>query len=123
MIIVVRSQHLILVVTEFTKKTGDYPSLSATDIRLIALTYQLEAQHVGTDHIKTRPDAKVQVCTGASNASLNVQVARFYTGGDNNDTNSRASTSRSGEHKSSDSSHTAEESNTQTTESSNSNKR
>ena len=31
-------------VTEFSKKTGDYNSLSATDIRLIALAYQLECE-------------------------------------------------------------------------------
>lgn len=49
----------IISVTSFTKKTGDYPSLSATDIRLIALTYQLEKEHVGLKHIKTKPDKKV----------------------------------------------------------------
>lgn len=45
--------------TDFTKKTGDYRSLSATDIRLLALTYQLEKRHVGVDHIKTVPEKKV----------------------------------------------------------------
>ncbi|XP_006878941.1 PREDICTED: RNA-binding protein NOB1 [Elephantulus edwardii] len=32
----------VRLVTEFSKKTGDYPSLSATDIQVLALTYQLE---------------------------------------------------------------------------------
>lgn len=45
--------------TEFSKKTGDYPSLSATDIKVLALTYQLEVEHVGSDHLKTEPDVKV----------------------------------------------------------------
>ena len=31
-------------VAEFAKKTGDYPSLSAVDLQLIALTYQLELE-------------------------------------------------------------------------------
>lgn len=42
-------------VTEFAKKTGDYRSLSATDIKIIALTYQLEKEHVGIEHLKTEP--------------------------------------------------------------------
>ncbi|XP_011314804.1 RNA-binding protein NOB1 [Fopius arisanus] len=42
-------------VTEFAKKTGDYTSLSATDIKVIALTYQLEKEKVGKDHLKEAP--------------------------------------------------------------------
>ena len=30
--------------TEFSKKTGDYRSLSAVDLRLLALVYQLECE-------------------------------------------------------------------------------
>lgn len=45
----------ILHVTEFSKKTGDYPSLSATDIRVMALTYQLEKEKVGTSHLNKEP--------------------------------------------------------------------
>lgn len=43
-------------VTEFSKKTGDYPSLSATDIQVLALTYQLEAEFVGVSHLKQEPE-------------------------------------------------------------------
>lgn len=46
-------------VTEFSKKTGDYPSLSATDIKVLALTYQLELENVGLQHLKTEPAVKV----------------------------------------------------------------
>ena len=46
-------------VTDFSKKTGDYRNLSAVDIRLIALTYQLEKEHCGSDHIKTVPEKSV----------------------------------------------------------------
>ncbi|KAL0117703.1 hypothetical protein PUN28_008839 [Cardiocondyla obscurior] len=42
-------------VTEFAKKSGDYTSLSATDIKVIALTYQLEKEKVGTAHLKDIP--------------------------------------------------------------------
>lgn len=48
-----------ITVTEFAKKTGDYPSLSATDIKVLALTYQLETENVGTDHLKKEPEKKV----------------------------------------------------------------
>ena len=46
-------------VSNFAKKTGDYKSLSAVDIKVLALAYQLEKEHVGTDHIKTTPDRQV----------------------------------------------------------------
>lgn len=42
--------------TEFSKKTGDYPSLSAVDIQVLALTYQLEAEFVGVSHLKQEPE-------------------------------------------------------------------
>ncbi|XP_060522569.1 RNA-binding protein NOB1 isoform X2 [Cylas formicarius] len=42
----------VKLVTEFAKKTGDYPSLSATDIKVISLTYQLqkEKNEIDTDN-------------------------------------------------------------------------
>lgn len=46
-------------VTEFSKKTGDYPSLSATDIKVLALTYQLELEQVGSHHLRKEPEVKV----------------------------------------------------------------
>ncbi|XP_032689888.1 RNA-binding protein NOB1 [Odontomachus brunneus] len=50
-------------VTEFSKKTGDYTSLSATDIKVIALTYQLEKEKVGTDHLKNIPTTRIITST------------------------------------------------------------
>lgn len=47
-------------VTEVSRRTGDYPSLSATDIKLLALTYQLELEHVGSEHLKTEPAVTVR---------------------------------------------------------------
>nr|XP_020458326.1 RNA-binding protein NOB1 isoform X2 [Monopterus albus] len=53
-------------VTEFSKKTGDYPSLSATDIKVLALTYQLELEHVGSQHLKREPKVKKPVDSSSS---------------------------------------------------------
>ncbi|CAD5117126.1 DgyrCDS5934 [Dimorphilus gyrociliatus] len=48
-------------VTNFSKKTGDYASLSATDLKVIALTFALEKEVNGTDHLKNEPGSKVQL--------------------------------------------------------------
>lgn len=45
-------------VAEFAKKTGDYAVLSATDLSVLAVTYDLEALHVGTSHLRTEPVVK-----------------------------------------------------------------
>ncbi|XP_063698965.1 RNA-binding protein NOB1 [Culicoides brevitarsis] len=42
-------------VQEFAKKTGDYATLSLTDLTVMALTYELEKQENGTDHLRTEP--------------------------------------------------------------------
>ncbi|XP_035210207.1 RNA-binding protein NOB1-like [Stegodyphus dumicola] len=59
---------------EYSKKTGDYSSLSATDLQIIALCYQLEKEFVGTDHINKEPTCKV---TGKSPFGNN-QLSGFY---------------------------------------------
>ena len=48
----------IFAVTDFSKKSGDFGALSATDIRVIALTYMMEARVIGTDHLKEAPTIK-----------------------------------------------------------------
>lgn len=45
----------IQAVMEFSKKTGDYASLSLTDLKVMALTYQLEKEHVGINHLRKEP--------------------------------------------------------------------
>ena len=45
--------------TEFSKKTGDYKSLSAVDIRVLALSYQLEKEFGCPEKIKSEPSKKV----------------------------------------------------------------
>ncbi|KAJ4922272.1 hypothetical protein JOQ06_021616 [Pogonophryne albipinna] len=65
-------------VTEFSKKTGDYPSLSATDIKVLALTYQLELEHVGSKHLKKEPEVKVNVHSTQRHPETPVNVAGFF---------------------------------------------
>ena len=52
---------LITIVNEFSKKTGDFPSLSATDVSIIALTYQLEKEKNGTEHLNDAPLYKTTI--------------------------------------------------------------
>ncbi|XP_048403118.2 RNA-binding protein NOB1 isoform X2 [Stegostoma tigrinum] len=65
-------------VTEFCKKTGDYPSLSATDIKVLALTYQLEAEFVGIGHLKNEPAQNVEVSTTLRHPESMIDVAGFH---------------------------------------------
>jgi RNA-binding protein NOB1 len=48
-------------VIEFSRKTGDYGSLSVTDLKVLALTYMLEVQHVGVSHLSTEPTIRPTV--------------------------------------------------------------
>ncbi|XP_023944084.2 RNA-binding protein NOB1 [Bicyclus anynana] len=60
-------------VSEFAKKTGDYTSLSATDIKVMALTYQLEKEVIGADHLKTEPTIQKTIkVTGLPGYNSNV---------------------------------------------------
>jgi RNA-binding protein NOB1 len=42
-------------VTHFSKLTGDYQRLSVVDLKVMALTYQMEKQFHGTAHLPTAP--------------------------------------------------------------------
>src|SRR5690242_11124879 len=42
-------------VVDFAKQTGDYRSLSATDLKVLALVYMLEREENGIEHIRTEP--------------------------------------------------------------------
>jgi RNA-binding protein NOB1 len=50
----------IATVTEVSKKTGDFATLSANDLRLAALVYELEVQEAGSNaHINLNPQIQV----------------------------------------------------------------
>lgn len=66
-------------VTEFAKKTGDYISLSATDIKIIALTYQLEKEKVGINHLRTEPIIPQTIDSNIEKAvDFHTSLAGFY---------------------------------------------
>lgn len=76
-------------VTDFSKKTGDYASLSATDIKVIALTHMLEIRHIGSDeHLKKEPTVKKTVefyKPGSDQAQNSNNLAGFYKPDDEED--------------------------------------
>jgi len=45
-------------VSDFARKTGDFASLSAVDVSVIAVAYDLEVANVGSSHLKTVPTIK-----------------------------------------------------------------
>lgn len=65
-------------VTEFAKKTGDYTSLSATDVKVIALTYQLEKEKVGTEHLKEAPTIVKTINSAKRNKNRSKPIVGFY---------------------------------------------
>merc|ERR1719228_1864570 len=52
------SAEAVKKVSDFARKTGDYASLSAVDIRVLAVTYELEVEMVGESHLRTEPVIK-----------------------------------------------------------------
>merc|ERR1719494_1599497 len=64
-------------VTDFSKKTGDFKSLSATDMRVLALMYQLEKEYCGDANIRKEPTRKAVVVTKKKMVADN-QMAGFY---------------------------------------------
>ncbi|XP_047475752.1 RNA-binding protein NOB1-like isoform X2 [Penaeus chinensis] len=47
-------------INEFSKKTGDFASLSLADIKVLALTYELEIEaQGGSDHLRSEPEKAV----------------------------------------------------------------
>lgn len=67
-------------VIEFAKKTGDYLSLSSADIKVIALTYQLEKELVGAAHLRTEPVVAKIIASREKPAELidSKPLAGFY---------------------------------------------
>uniref|UniRef100_A0A2M4BNY2 RNA-binding protein NOB1 n=1 Tax=Anopheles marajoara TaxID=58244 RepID=A0A2M4BNY2_9DIPT len=57
-------------VVAFAKKTGDFASLSMVDLKVIALTYELETIHVGKEHLREEPKAAVTIATATKPSVL-----------------------------------------------------
>lgn len=60
------SSEAVSAVVNFSRKTGDFAYLSLTDLRVMALTYMLEAEANGTDHLKTSPEVSRTIARDAS---------------------------------------------------------
>lgn len=69
-------------VTAFAKKTGDFASLSMVDLKVLALTYQLEKEHVGTEHLREEPKPAKTIASGQKPRELagTGKVLGFYDG-------------------------------------------
>lgn len=67
-------------VIAFAKKTGDYLSLSSADIKVIALTYQLEKELMGTAHLRSDPVMAKTIASRDKPAELieRAPLAGFY---------------------------------------------
>ncbi|GBM16205.1 RNA-binding protein NOB1 [Araneus ventricosus] len=61
-------------VVEYSKKTGDYANLSVVDLQILALTYQLVKENIGTDHLNKDPKCKVS----GKPAFSDIQISGFY---------------------------------------------
>lgn len=51
-------------VTEFAKLTGDIRSLSRVDMQVVALTYQLEVELNGSEHLRSAPSNDIKINQG-----------------------------------------------------------
>ncbi|RDD47122.1 RNA-binding protein NOB1 [Trichoplax sp. H2] len=69
----------VLAVSRYAKKTGDFSSLSAVDIRVMALTYQLYTERGGKDIIASKP-AKLIAKPSYLNENSKTDLAGFYNG-------------------------------------------
>jgi len=79
------SSQALKIVADFAKKTGDYASLSATDLKVLAVTYDLELEHVGADHLNNEPkiNKTVQFYKPGTDSAPNAndaKMAGFYEG-------------------------------------------
>ncbi|XP_064466562.1 RNA-binding protein NOB1-like [Ornithodoros turicata] len=73
--------EIIKIVTDFSKLTGDYPSLSAVDLKVIALTYLLEKENVGTSHLHKEPKA-TQILPHGMQMDRTVLPGHFLSSGE-----------------------------------------
>uniref|UniRef100_A0A8C6Z330 RNA-binding protein NOB1 n=1 Tax=Nothoprocta perdicaria TaxID=30464 RepID=A0A8C6Z330_NOTPE len=68
----------VRLVTDFARKTGDYPSLSATDLQVLALTYELEAETVGPERLRREPEDKVRLSSSLQHPEAPLHLAGFH---------------------------------------------
>uniref|UniRef100_A0A8B9YXN9 RNA-binding protein NOB1 n=1 Tax=Buteo japonicus TaxID=224669 RepID=A0A8B9YXN9_9AVES len=62
----------------FSKKTGDYPSLSAADLQVLALTCQLQAETDGPSGLRWEPQDKVRLSSTPRHPEAPLHLAGFH---------------------------------------------
>lgn len=67
-------------VTEFAKRTGDFPSLSAADLQVLALTCQLQAETAGPGSVRLQPPDKVRAGRGVGDGQRALLSPALPTG-------------------------------------------
>ncbi|XP_058832805.1 RNA-binding protein NOB1 [Topomyia yanbarensis] len=74
--------EVLTLVTNIAKKTGDFATLSLVDLKVVALTYQLEKELLGTEHLREDPKPAVTICSGRKPPELagSGKVQGFYAG-------------------------------------------
>ena len=65
----VPSDTAMRAVADFARKTGDFAALSLTDLRVLALTYQLEVEENGTQFLRTEPARTLKLAAAAAASS------------------------------------------------------
>ncbi|KAF2367309.1 Ribonuclease PIN domain [Trinorchestia longiramus] len=58
-------------ITDFSKKSGDFHVLSVTDLKLLALTYELEVKENGSSHLRQEPLKKI------TNTTVTVPISQL----------------------------------------------
>jgi len=72
------SSDALKIVTSFAKLTGDYGFLSMVDLKVLALTYDIEKQFNGTEHISKKPSSiKPQFTSGTASQGLKLMMMRI----------------------------------------------
>ena len=68
------------IISEFAKKTGDFATLSLTDLTVLALTYQLEKEKTGVSHLRSEPLVSQTVFSANKPVEMKDQfaIAGFY---------------------------------------------
>ncbi|RLV92455.1 hypothetical protein DV515_00013755 [Chloebia gouldiae] len=70
--------EMLRLVTEFSKKTGDYPSLSAADLQVLALTCQLQTEIHGPGSVRWEPQDKVRLSSTPRHPEAPLHLAGFH---------------------------------------------
>lgn len=73
-------QESMRIISEFAKKTGDFATLSLTDLTVLALTYQFEKEKVGISHLRNEPLVAQTVFSANKPTEMKDQfaIAGFY---------------------------------------------